>query len=80
MTSGYPQNQQNPPTDPKARPADQPHPQQRVPRRFKQQPGGEDPRGIDSGWSGGKHVEGFQERAVEAEEGDKDRGDVHTDK
>jgi hypothetical protein len=69
MTSQYPRVQQNPPTQPGARPDEQPAPQRRVPLRFEQAPGEADPRGIDSGWTGGQHVEGFQERQVEEIEG-----------
>jgi len=69
MTSQYPREQQNPPTEPGARPGEQPAPQRRVPPRFEQAPGEADPRGIDSGWTGGEHVEGFQEREVEEIEG-----------
>lgn len=70
MTSEYPRDQQNPPVDPDARPGEQPAAQRRVPLNFEQAPGEADPRGIDSGWTGGEHLEGFQEREVKEIEGD----------
>jgi hypothetical protein len=73
MTSEYPRDQQNPPTQPGARPEEQPAPQRRVPPRFEQAPGEPDPRGIDSGWTGGEHVKGFQEAEAEELEGTSQR-------
>lgn len=70
MTAEYPREQQNPPTIPGSRPTDaeQPAPAQRVPKHFEQKDGADDPRGIDSGWQGGEHLEGFQEKHAEEQQ------------
>ena len=66
MVEKYPKEQQNPPSRPGARPEDQPAPQQRVPKHFEQDKAKEDPRGLDSGWKPGEHLEEFQEKHSEA--------------
>lgn len=65
MTSQYPKDQQNPPSEPGQRPEDQSAPRQRVPPRTKLNDAAHDPRGIDDAAASGEHLPGFQERIVE---------------